>query len=195
VTLVVMRQRASMKTRADFDANLSRLIGFTINRVVYFEIDYQNGRPNFRDHPETGHFLDFGLEMTDPSGSPTCITWDGTFFQYGLGVFIDTPSTEVLSGLSYDVTSDPEWTPFLGLSVTRADSYWSWVADSMAPNAKRTYYPQDIRLMFDNDRCLYFSAAEFLNDSDKLFGMSDNVLVVFNESVAEHHQLGPWAVA
>jgi hypothetical protein len=42
---------------------------------------------------------------------------------------------------------------------------------------------------------MYFSAAQFLNDSGKLFGMSDNVLIVFNDDVAERHQLGPWAVA
>jgi hypothetical protein len=42
---------------------------------------------------------------------------------------------------------------------------------------------------------MYFSAAQFFNDSGKLFGMSDNVLIVFNDDVAERHQLGPWAVA
>ena len=183
-----------MKTRADFDANLNRLVGYTIDRVVYFEVDYQDGRANFRDHPQTGHFLDFGLQMIDPSGRSSCITWDGTFFQYGLAVFIDTPPSEVLSGLAHDVTNDPEWMPFIGRTVTEAESFWSWVADSMDPNAIRTYYPQDIRLRFDNGRCLYFSAAQLLSDG-KLFGMSDNVLVVFNDGVAERHLLGPWQVA
>jgi hypothetical protein len=184
-----------METRADFDANLNRLIGFVVNRVNYFEIDYQDGRPYFRDHPETGHFLDFGVEMVDSSGRCACITWDGTFFQYGLGVFVDCPSGEVMAGLSYDVTNEPEWMPFIGRRISHVDSYWSWVADDMEPNAKRTYYPQDIRLTFDNNRHMYFSAAQFFNDSGKLFGMSDNVLIVFNDDVAERHQLGPWAVA
>ena len=65
----------------------------------------------------------------------------------------------------------------------------------MAADANRTYYPQDLRLTFDNSCSVYLSAAQFLNDSDKLFGMSDNVLIVFNDDVAAHHQLGPWAVA
>ena len=184
-----------MNTRADFDVNLNRLIGFTIDRVIYFEIDYQNGRPLFRDHPETGHFLDFGVEMVDASGRSCCVTWDGTFFQYGLGVFVDTPSSKVLPGLSYDVTDDPEWVQFIGREIVGVESYWTWVADSMADNAIRTYYPQDLRFTFDNDRSLYFSAAQFLGESGKLFGMSDNVLVVFNDEVAAQHKLGPWAVA
>ncbi len=184
-----------MKTQADFDANLNRLIGFTIDRVVYFEIDYQDGRPYFRDHPETGHFLDFGVQLIDPTGRSSCITWDGTFFQYGLGVFVDTPSVDALSGLSYDVTDDPEWAPFLGRQIDNVDSYWKWVADSMATDANRTYYPQDIRMTFNSGRSVYLSAAQFLNDSGKLCGMSDNVLIVFNDDVAARHQLGPWAVA
>jgi len=189
-----MRHRASIKTRAEFDANLNRLVGFTIERVVYFELDYQDGRPYFRDHPETGHFLDFGVELIDANGRSSCITWDGTFFQYGLGVFVDIPSADVLPGLSYDVTNDPEWTPFLRRRIDSVESYWAWVADSMAPDANRTYYPQDIRLTFDNNRSIYFSAAQFVDDSGKLFGMSDNVLIVFNDDVAQRHELGPWAI-
>ncbi len=184
-----------MNTRAEFDANINRLIGFTIDHVVYFEIDYQNGRPLFRDHPETGHFLDFGVEMIDPSGRSCCITWDATFFQYGLGVFVDTASAEVLSGLSYAVTDDPEWVPFIGCKIVNVESYWAWVADNMAANANRTYFPQDLRLAFDNNRSIYLSAAQFVNDSGKLFGMCDNVLIVFNDDVAAHHKIGPWAVA
>lgn len=183
-----------MNTRADFDASLKRLSGFTVGRVVYFEIDYQNGQPIFRDHPEIGHFLDFGVEIIDSSGRSCCVTWDGAFFQYGLGVFVDSPSANVLPGLAYDVTDDPEWAPFVGRTIVDAEGYWSWVADSMAANANRIYYPQDLRLTFDNDRSLYFSAAQFLEESGKLFGMSDSVLVVFKDDVAAHHQLGPWAV-
>ena len=106
-------------------------------------------------------------------------------------MFVETPSAEVLSGLSYDVTDDTEWIPFVGCTIVDVEGYWIWVADSVAANAYRTYYPQDLRLAFDNNRSMYFSAAQFLNDSGKLFGMSDNVLIVFNDGVAAYHQLGP----
>jgi hypothetical protein len=183
-----------MKSRAEYDANLNRLIGIAIARIRYFEIDYQDGRPYFRDHSEIGHFLDYGVELIDPAGVPTCITWDGTFFQYGLAVYPESSSSDVLAGLSYDVSDDRMWRPYIGHKITAADSYWSWVAESMEPNAERTYYPQDIRLVFDNRRSLYLSAAQYL-DGSGLFGMSDNVLIVFGDEAAKEHKIGPWAVA
>lgn len=108
---------------------------------------------------------------------------------------MDTPSSKVLPALSYDVTDDPEWVQFIGRAIVGVESYWTWVADSMAANTIRTYYPQDLRFTFDNDRSLYFSAAQFLGESGDLYGMSDNVLVVFNDEVVAQHQLGSWAVA
>jgi len=184
-----------MKSRAEYDANLNRLIGFAIARVRYFEVDYQDGRPYFRDHSEIGHFLDYGVELSDPQGVTACISWDGTFFQYGLAVYPDSSSSDVLAGLAYDVSDDPMWEPYIGHRITGADSYWSWVAESMKPNAERTYYPQDIRLTFDNRRSLYLSAAQYLENSGSVFGMSDNVLIVFDDEAAKVYQLGPWAVA
>lgn len=189
-----MSQRASMKTRATYEANLKQLVGFAIECVVYFELDYQDGRQYFRDYPETGHFLDFGVELIDATGRTVCLTWDGTFFQYGMGVYVDIPSAEVLPGLAYDVTNDPEWTPFLRRKIVAVESYWTGVFDSMAPDATETSYPQDIRITFDNNRSLYLSAAQFLNDSGELSGMSDNVLIIFHDEVAQKHKLGPWAV-
>ncbi|GAA4441441.1 hypothetical protein [Bremerella cremea] len=182
-----------METRAEYEANLNRLIGFVIERVTYFELDYQDGQSHFRDRADTGHFLDYGVELVDRSGRSVCVTWDATFFQYGLGVSIDVPGEKVLAGVAYDVTADPQWLPFIGSRVSSVASYWSWVGESMEADAKRTYYPQDIRLTFENQRSIYLSAAQFLGDSDKLYGMADNVLILFDEAVAQHHQIGPWA--
>ncbi|WP_145227020.1 hypothetical protein [Gimesia algae] len=126
-----------MKTRAEYDANLKQLVGFAIERVVYFELDYQDGRQYFRDYPETGHFLDFGVELIDATGRTVCLTWDSTFFQYGMGVYVDISSADVLAGLSYDVTNDPEWTPFLRRKIVAVESYWTGIFDSMAPTPRR----------------------------------------------------------
>jgi hypothetical protein len=181
-----------MKTRVEFDAMLNRLVGFTVAQVHYYEIDYEDGHAYFRDHLETGHFIDYGVNLIDPSGKSAYITWDGTFYQYGLMPFFDTANPELLAGQAHDVTTDQEWLPFIGRTVVASDSYWSWITHSNLPTSERIYYPQDIRVTFDNDLKLYLSAAQFLNDSQTLFGLSDNVLVVFRDDVAQHHRLGPW---
>ncbi|QDT68220.1 hypothetical protein MalM25_11380 [Planctomycetes bacterium MalM25] len=184
-----------IKTREQFEAAIQALVGLELADVTYYEIEYETQKRCYLHQPNIGHFLDFGVEFRMACGSYRSFLWDGTFYQYGIGLFPHKASLEVSTQRQWVVSDTREWCQFLGSSVESARVYWSWVAKSPAtPEAYRTYYPQDIELAFTCGKHIYLSASQYSDNSDSLYGMSDDILVVFDESAAKKYCVGPHGI-
>jgi len=184
-----------IRTREQFEAAIQGLVGLTIADVTYFEIEYQTQEPCYLHQPKIGHFLDFGVEFRMACGSYRSFLWDGTFYQYGIGLFPYAACLEVNTQRQWVVSATPEWRQIIGSSVASARIYWSWVSGSpAAKEAYRTYYPQDIELAFTCGKHIYLSASQYSDKTDSLYGMSDDILIVFDESAAKKYQVGPHAI-
>jgi hypothetical protein len=66
-----------------FETELAGLRGATLVRVRYFEIDYENGQPEWR-WDDRFDSLDFGLELTLDDGRTFNLTWGNEFQPYGV---------------------------------------------------------------------------------------------------------------
>lgn len=182
-----------IRTRDQFESALNALVGLELAGVKYFEIEYEIQEPCYLHHASIGHFLDFGLELRMASGRYCSFLWDQTFWQYGVGLFPNEAKLELGASRHWDVTSTPEWRPFVGSSIEAARVYWSWPEPLTAKEMHRTYYPQDLALSFAAGEPVYISSSRYSDASDTLYGMSDDILVVFDETVARRYGVGPHA--
>ncbi|WP_299411418.1 hypothetical protein [Acaryochloris sp. IP29b_bin.148] len=185
----------NIRTRDQYDAVAQKLVGLEIQRVTYFEIEYGTDEPCYLHQPEIGHFLDYGLEFKTRDDGFRTFFWDGTFYQYGIGIFPHEAKCEVTTSRQWDVSATSDWRPFIGSMITSVDVFWSWASESVTDDeAFRTYYPQDLRLSFSCHRHIYLSASQYMDLSDRLWAMSDDILVVFDETVAQKYAIGPYAL-
>ncbi|MBT5018382.1 hypothetical protein OAF98_00550 [Planctomicrobium sp.] len=173
-------------TRAQYDAAAQQLVGFKLDRVTYFEIEYEIGEPCYLHQAQIGHFLDFGLEFRMTGGDYRSFLWDGTFYQYGVGIYGHAANREVNTNRQWDVSETDDWHPFIGSTIIAVNVYWS--------QEGFVEYPQDLRLAFSCHRHIYLSASQYLHSSDRLSGMSDDILVIFDEAVAMKYKVGPHAI-
>ena len=184
----------NIRTRKQFDAAAQELVGLNLAGVTYFEIEYEAEERIYLLQSQIGHFLDFGLELRMTDGQFQSFLWDSAFYQYGIGIFPYQANLEVSTNRQWDVSGTLEWVSLIGSTIESVEVYWSWVSDSVAAEeASRTYYPQDMKLSFSSGRHIYISASQYTESSDTLFGMSDEILVVFDESVAAKYRVGPHA--
>lgn len=127
-------------------------------------------------------------------GQCRSILWDGTFYQYGIGIFPHQANREVNTNRQWIVDDTPEWAALIGSTIETATVYWSWVSESVVDKeSHQTFYPQDMKLSFSCGRHIYISASQYMDSSDELFGMSDEILVMFDESAATKYHIGPHA--
>lgn len=185
----------NIHTREQFDAQVQEMIGLTLSEVVYYEIEYENPEPGYLYKPDIGHFLDFGIDLVADDGKCFSFLWDGTFCQYGLGIYSHSAEEEIITKRRWLVANDPNWIPLICKTINSAEVYWSWVAASQdAPKEIRSYYPQDIVLSFSSNYRVYVSASQYWEATNKVMGASNNILIVFSDQIASKHQLGSFAV-
>ena len=182
-------------TPAEFEKRVKELVGHRIARVRYHEIDYHdaNGKPlpdpMWSWCPDFDS-LDHGLDFTMEDGTVFYLTWGAEFEQYGLTIQRDALH-DVSAVRVWDVTGCSRWTPLLGQEITAAGTFWSWISPG-ENGAERSDYPQDIQLTFESGERVFLSAYEVREDGFRM-GMMDNVTVFFDSTVAESHQVGPFA--
>ena len=156
-------------TRDEYEKNARRLVGNTITRVVYHEIDYCDDEFHFFDDSRFDS-LDYGLEIELGTGQFLSITWGSEFHQYGVSL-VDGMFSEVVSQSRFlDVRETSRWKTLLGRSVISVDVFWSWCEESGKPET-RIYYPQDVLLRFAGEQRRVISALE-IRDGDCSMGMT-----------------------
>ncbi|NNV55609.1 hypothetical protein [Limnovirga soli] len=172
----------------EFENFCNQLIGFTITKVEYSEIDYEPTRaiPYYPTQFQNLHSVDFSIFLHTDKNNLIEIYWDGQFFEYGIGVKLDEKSD--FSGfITWDVSESELWKKFIGTTITDIKISWVRVNSNEQKSGKKEsfIYPQDISLMFTNHKKVFISAAGFLEEGDsEVYGMLDNLSVTDNEYLA-----------
>ncbi len=159
---------------------LCELIGKAIKEVNYFEIDY--GEPTFEllDH----HSLDYGLQLETDDGETYYMIWDSQYFQYDLK-FKKGKIKKELNPESkikcHNVSKSDYWANRIGQKIQDVKSYWNYV--TTYGKLKKTYFPQDIEINFENGLDVIVSATEIRPDG-QASGMADHISVFFDSKTA-----------
>ncbi|MGL5873533.1 MAG: hypothetical protein ACRC2R_14400 [Xenococcaceae cyanobacterium] len=166
-------------TIQEFNELAKKLIGHKINRITYFEIDYQTGKPCWEY--EQYDFLDYGFDLETEAEKTFGFIWDWEFYQYNISVKEYSLKKEITTYKFWDVTSSSRWSSYLGIEIVDVLVYWSWVITE----GSRLEYPQDIVLIFANGNKLFVSAIDIWEDRRIISQFSDNLVVFFDEVVAK----------
>lgn len=168
------------QTRAEFERTLQKLVGRTIQRVSYFEILYEDGKPRWKQESDSFDSLDFGLQMNLDDSSTFSVTWGAEFTQYNLSIhqaplgFVDGESAR-----QWDAQQRWRERGLLGTPIVGARAIWR-PADS--PDGSD--YPQDLRLELESGAVVVISAFESRGGEPNI-GMTDNITVFFDEAEAQ----------
>jgi hypothetical protein len=171
----------------DFESKLKRMIGLSLHKVEYLEINYEpeDPKPYYKTRFNEIDTIDFSI-IFQTDKDKIEFYWDGQFYQYGIGARINEVS-EIATGQKWNVSQTDLWEKFIGQKIIEAHLTWEEIT-TYEENTGKTdmfIYPQDLRIDFSNDRSIFISAAGFLNEEDKeVIGLMDNLTVTDNETLA-----------
>jgi hypothetical protein len=179
------------RSKLEYENDLAAMmVGECLHRVRYFEIQYETDEPYYLNDFFPGHLLDYGCDLEMSDGSIVGFIWDGEFFQYGVGIFRKSLHDEVKLAKVRDVTEEQNWANLVGKNISRTRVYWSW---AQYEGQEKQDYPQDVELEFDDGSLVFLSASQYRKDTDTLWGMSDDIAVIFGENAAKQYKLGAYA--
>ena len=167
-------------TKSEYEALAKSLIGEKIQRVEYFEINYDGYETDFSGE-ESFDSLDYGLNCHMWSGHVFGFIWGDEFFQYGVSILKTPLQSEVSECREVDVSNSKNWKSLIGKVITNAQVDWAWVKES-GLFKKKIYYPQSIVLSLEGCELVVVSALEIQDGTH--FGMADNITVFFDEPSA-----------
>jgi hypothetical protein len=169
----LMSEKKSM-TKDEYEKNSRRLIGNSIGKVAYHEVDYFDDAFHFFDDPRFDA-LDYCLEIEFDAGHSVSITWGAEFCSYGVSLIDEAFSTVVSESRVLDVSEIDRWKHLLHKPIESVDVFWSWCEELGKPET-RIYYPQDLLIGFDGGQKRVISALE-IRVGDHAWGMMDNITV------------------
>jgi len=171
----------------NFEKLSQQLVGLTINDVEYSEIIYDpsNPNPSFSTQFTNLDSVDFSIFFHTKENKLIEIYWDDKFFQFGIGIKINSPS-DFSGNIKWNVSEYDLWKKFIGEIITGIDITWeSITVETNTNKVEKFVYPQDLKITFSNNKNIFISASEFKNqDAKEVYGMSDNLIVTDNEELA-----------
>ena len=169
----------------NYEKPIKELIGKSISDVNYYEIDY--GEPLW-DESEY-HSLDFGIELITDDREKYYFVWDSEYTQYNVkfkkGEILEVFSPEN-NAKKYNAKENQNWTELIGKKICGIKSFWSYW--SLINEKERNYYPQDVRIEFENGKEIWISAFEIKDETN--FGMQDHITIFFDKQTAEKYNIG-----
>ncbi|WP_299458549.1 hypothetical protein [uncultured Microscilla sp.] len=164
-----------MSQQTQFENTCQQLVGKTLCKVEYEEIAYDQSnqitpvQPYYTTHIDQVHSLDYAVWLHTTQQDKIEITWDASFYPYGIGVKINqAPSTN--DSQKWEVSAHQLWKGCLHDTIQQVNLIWEQVSGIT--------YPQTLIITFANEQQILIGAAQFLNKYDqKVFGMSDNLIV------------------
>lgn len=172
-------------------------IGETICGVIYGEINYCNfddvniivsQKPSYMTKYPDIDTLDYSIYFKT-NNKTVYVFWDSTFFSYGLlSKEIDFDETTNVYEQKWDVSTDEKWIKVIGNKIVDFKMIWEEVSTSNMDGSNKKYfaYPQTFILSIENGITIILSASEFKESKqDKIYGMSDNLLVTTNFDLAK----------
>lgn len=172
-----------------FAKQVESLRRLAIERVLYYEIAYEGGTPERTRYGAIFDSLDFGLELQTVDGQSFYIVWDGRCCQYGLTLELGSLANELGTFAVWDVTGASRWQHVLYQPITAVNIYWLRVEE----DSDKIWCPDTIELIFESGQRVFLVAAQYFREHDYLFVLSDELVVIFDEAVAQRYQIGPFA--
>lgn len=173
-----------------FHEKVTLLVGQSISRVRYSTIEYPDGK-SYWEHGDF-HNAELGVELTTSTGIIFQIGWDWVFNHYHLAILQPKDESESLwreSTVIWDVTADPKWASIIAEEIIRTTEFWCKTGNKSYPSPD---YPQDLEITFKSGRQVWLSVAGYDESTGQLFGMHDEVIIVFDEDVMKRHQFGEY---
>ncbi len=168
-----------------YEKPIKELIGKSIADVNYYEIDY--GEPTWNETEY--HSLDYGIELVTSDKLKFYFVWGNEYSQYDVkfrkGNILTEFSTEN-GAKKYNANSNQKWTELIGVKISGIESCWSYW--NLISEDKRNYYPQDVRIEFENGKEMWISALEIRDGN--INGMADHLTVVFDRKTADKYKIG-----
>ncbi|MFC4639797.1 hypothetical protein [Deinococcus hohokamensis] len=169
-------------TREAFEHEVQQLVGLQLKQVRYYE-SYGDW-PSWHTEPDFDS-VQQGLDFIGDDAS-YFITWDASFWNYGLRVRSGSMVNFLSAGQFEDVSASSRWSGLRGQQVRAAQFMWEPI-----PLAEEgAVYPQHLVLTFEAGDQVYLSAAMPQGVQAPLFGMSDHIVVLFDQELARHYLLG-----
>ena len=172
----------------DFEKLSRQLIGLTILKVEYSEINYEqtNPKPYYPTQFTNLDSIDFSIFLHTDTDKLIEIYWDDKFYQFGIGIKINEPS-DFFGNIKWAVSGNDLWKQFIGTTISDIHITWETVStrEEKSDKTESFVYPQDLKISFSNDKKIFISAAGFLDQGDKeVYGMLDNLIVTDKEELA-----------
>ena len=172
------------KTIEEFNSSFNCLFGQKIIKIEYIGLNYEEYENKYFTKYENIHTMDFSIILYTDKNNKYEITWDNSFYSYGLGILINDFKNENKSSIKWDMTNDIFWEKYLNKNILGIYFLWETVTEwnNDKKIIKNTYtYPQTCRLGFDGINGkddIFISVAEFLDENDNtVMGMMDNIIV------------------
>ena len=162
----------------DFNKKINTIIGKKIIKVEYFGLNYNNHEKNFLTKFTNVHSVDFSIILYLDNCSSYEITWDSSFFQYGIGISLIRDDIYDDSKIIWNMTKDNLWKRFIQKLIIGISVLWETVTERKLTHIQSHTYPQTIRIAFDKvEDEIIIGVAEFLNQEEStVMGMMDNLI-------------------
>ena len=145
-------------THIDFENLCRQLIGLTIAKVEYSEIDYEptNAKPYYPTQFQNLHSVDFSIFFHTDKNKLIEIYWDGQFYQYGIGIKIDEQSN-FSDFIIWDVSESDLWKKFIDTGITDIKVSWETVTTTEQKSGKKESftYPQHLIKVYKREESIY----------------------------------------
>ena len=169
----------------DYEKSIKELIGKSISDVNYYEIDY--GEPLWNENEY--HSLDYGFEIIMSDKSTYYFIWGSEYTQYDVKFRKGNILTEFSpenGAKKYNTKDNEKWSKLIGIKIIGIESCWTYW--SLINENKQNYYPQDVRVEFENGKEMWISALEIRDG--RIIEMQDHLTVVFDKKIADKYKIG-----
>ncbi len=150
------------KEHIAFEIFCKQLIGLTITKVEYSEIDTKpkNPKPYYPTQFQNLHSVDFSIFLYTTKNKSIEIYWDGKFYQYGIGIKLNEQS-DFPDFIKWDVSENELWKTIIGKTISDLQITWETVTTIEAKTMKAIafIYPQYIKITFANGKNIFISAV------------------------------------
>lgn len=173
----------TLEAKIELNNKLEQLVGLAIEKVHYWEIKYE--QPCY----EVGHIesLDYGVSIQTTDGEKFYFIWDSNITSHNIK-FVKGEIQKEFENLNnvsiHNVSKNKNWKKVIGIKIKNTISLWSWVSNFGSD--KKTYFPQDIKLTFENNVSCIISAVEALEKNNFNY-LADNLTVCFNQEIANNY--------
>lgn len=115
------------------------------------------------------------------------VTWDGTFYPYGLNVLAENEHEEPAYSATLNASGKAVWPRLLGAAIDSVELEWDeLIVTSLEenPNTKSYIVPIWMRFLV-NETWVFIGAADLLQNDKAATMFMDNLLVTANRELAE----------